>query len=92
MYHLELLFFSYVKPHVLQTDFLVDVVLESVLVLELFLAVLTGVDGRLGMLDDHVPTQTEGMSRTCTTKFTSIELGVVIRLDTHFQELHQAEA
>ena len=65
---------SNIKSHVLQTNFLVDVVLKSVLVLELFLAVLTGVDGGLGMLDDHVPAETESVSRARAAKFTSIEL------------------
>jgi hypothetical protein len=82
---------SDVKSHCLQTNFLVNVIPQSELVGELLVAVLAGVDGRLGVLDDHVPAKTEGMDRHLAAQLAPVVLGVVFRIDAVLQELHDTE-
>ena len=84
--------YSNVKAHILQTDFLVDVILERVLVLKLFLAILAGVNGRLGVLDDHVTAETEGVGRDLAAQLASVEFGVVVGIYATLQKLHHSKS
>ena len=61
---------------------------KSELVLELFVAVLASLDGRLRMLDDHVTPETEGMSRDLAAQLAPEEPAVVFRVDTALKEIH----
>jgi len=67
------------------------VISKCELILKLFVAVLTSVDGRFGMLDDHVTAETEGVHGALAAQLAAVVAAVVIRLDTHFQELHNPE-
>ena len=44
------------------------------------------------MLDDHVATEAEGVSRTFPAKFAAIEFGLALGFNANFQELHHAES
>ena len=48
-------------------------------------------DSWLGMLDDHVTAETEGVNGALAAQFAAVVAAVVVRLYAHFQELHDAE-
>ena len=83
---------SNIKSHVLQTNFLVNVILQCDLVLELFVAILARVDRRLGMLDDHVPAEAEGVSRHFPTQLATVVLAVVLGVNATLKKLHHSNS